>query len=230
VYVPNTTDHFLENAKRMKTQMENKTTVLSKIRHRTTHSKEAVWASLSLTFIVAVLVVALLQSRIWYHRPFITSMESQPVKFEQYNRKAEIRVKDLLRSRGRMLLNLFPRKSSKVPQSGLRMDSFLPGSRDSVDCSRAFLGSSSSEDWAQMEEEEEDWEEEEEEVLFRVHRRTGNWQGEEKVSLLGRGRRRTHSSSSESSRGLLDYSVSGDLLRLSSETDTETEELMVKVG
>lgn len=219
----NITDHFLENAKLMKTQMENKTTVLSKIRHRTTHSKEAVWASLSLTCVVVLLVVGVLQSRMWHHRPFISSMESQPVKFEQYNSKAEIMVKELLRSRGRTLLNLFPgRRKEKVPQSVLRMESFLSGNRDTVDCSHRALLSSSSEDWG--EDEDDDWGED---VVFRINRRTGEWEGQEKASLLAR-HRRTLSSSSDSSRGQADYSVSGDLLRLSSE-DSE-DELMVKVG
>ena len=48
--------------------MQNKTSLLSKIRHRTTRSHEAVWASLSLSFVVVLLVVGVLQSRMWQHR------------------------------------------------------------------------------------------------------------------------------------------------------------------
>jgi len=221
----NVTDHFLEHALLMKNQMENKTTFLSKIRHRTTHSKDAVWASLSISCIVVMLVVGVMQSKMWNHRPHVSSMESQPVKYEQYNTKAEIMVKELLRSRGRTLLDLFPRRrKAKIHQSSLRMDSFLSGHRDTVDSShQALLASSSGEEWI------EDDEESDEEVVFRINRRTGEWEGEERSSLLNKRRRRTSSSSSCSSRGVLDSSISRDLLRLSSE-DSDTDEMMVKVG
>ena len=66
--VQNVTDHFLEHANIMKVEMQNKTTLLSKIRHRTTRSHEAVWASLSLSFLVVLLMLGVLQSRMWQHR------------------------------------------------------------------------------------------------------------------------------------------------------------------
>jgi len=218
----NITDHFLEHAKLMKLEIQNKTSLISKIRHRTTHSSEAVWASLSLSCVVVLLALGVLQSRMWAHRPHISSMDSQPVRFVQYNSMAEIKVKELLRSRGRALLGLFPgRREGRVRQpTALRMETFLSGQGDSVDSShQALLVSSSEEEW-----EEED---EEEDVVFSINRRTGEWEGEEKETLLSS--RRSSSSSYSSSCGGFNSSVSRDLVRLSSEEDSE-EELMVKVG
>ena len=88
----NTTNSFLEHAKTMKEAMRNKTTLLSKIRHRTTHSYEAIWASMSLTLVVTLLVIGVLHSKMWQHRPHVSSMDSQPIKFIQWNPLAEIKV------------------------------------------------------------------------------------------------------------------------------------------
>ena len=72
--------------------MRNKTTLLSKIRHRTTHSYEAIWASMSLSLVVTLLVIGVLHSKMWQHRPHVSSMDSQPIKFIQWNPLAEIKV------------------------------------------------------------------------------------------------------------------------------------------
>ena len=100
---------------------------------------------------------------------------------------------------------------------------------------RALLVSSSDDDWVVSESEEED-----EEVVFAINKRTGEWEGEEGVSLLGgegggrrrRKKRRRRKSSSESSGSMMGLSsaVSRDLVRLSSEEDSCEEEMMVKVG
>merc|ERR1719158_1013325 len=74
----NITNSFLEHAKTMKAAMQNKTTLLSKIRHRTTHSYEAIWASTSLSLVVTLLVIGVLHSKMWQHRPHVSSMDSQP--------------------------------------------------------------------------------------------------------------------------------------------------------
>ena len=86
------TNSFLEHAKTMKAAMRNKTTLLSKIRHRTTHSYEAIWASVSLSLVVTLLVIGVLHSKMWQHRPQVSSMDSQPIKFIQWNPLAEIKV------------------------------------------------------------------------------------------------------------------------------------------
>ena len=88
----NSTNPFLEHAKTMKAAMRNKTTLLSKIRHRTTHSYEAIWASMSLSLVVTLLVIGVLHSKMWQHRPHVSSMDSQPIKFIQWNPLAEIKV------------------------------------------------------------------------------------------------------------------------------------------
>ena len=99
---------------------------------------------------------------------------------------------------------------------------------------RALLVSSSDEDWMPESETEED-----EEVVFAINKRTGEWEGEEGVSLLGgleerkrRRRRRRRKSSSESSGSIMGLSsaVSRDLVRLSTEEESCEEEMMVKVG
>ena len=95
---------------------------------------------------------------------------------------------------------------------------------------RALLVSSSDEEWV------DDESEEEEEVVFAINKRTGEWEGEEGVSLLGGGdgkrKRRRRKSSSESSGSMMGLSsaVSRDLVRLSSDEDSCEEEMMVKVG
>ena len=88
----NSTNSFLEHAKTMKAAMQNKTTLLSKIRHRTTHSYEAIYASMSLSLVVTLLVIGVLHSKMWQHRPHVSSMDSQPIKFIQWNPLAEIKV------------------------------------------------------------------------------------------------------------------------------------------
>jgi len=101
---------------------------------------------------------------------------------------------------------------------------------DTVDgVHRALLASSSDESWDAESEEEE-------EVVFEINKRTGEWEGEESVSLLGGGgrsrRRRRRKTSSESSGSMigLNSAVSWDLVRLSSEDEDNEMEMMVKVG
>merc|ERR1711973_152084 len=104
---------------------------------------------------------------------------------------------------------------------------------DTVDgVHRALLESSSDESWDAESEVEE-----EEEVVFEINKRTGEWEGEESVSLLGGGgrrrrRRRRRKTSSESSGSMigLNSAVSWDLVRLSSEDEDNEMEMMVKVG
>lgn len=228
----NITDTFYEHAIVMKMAMRNRTSLLSKIRHRTTHSDDAVWASLCLSFLVTVLVVGILQSRLWSHRPHVSSMDSQPIKFIQWNPLNTIKVRRLLRSRGRSLLGRFGGRQDRAGTQALRMSEFL-GPRDTVDGVYKQLVQSSSSSSSESEFEE---------VVYGFNTSTGLWEGEEEeegVSLLGRrgkrrsrrrGRsRRSSSESSSSLLGAMDTSVSRDLVRLSS-GEEEEEELMVKVG
>ena len=169
-------------------------------------------------------------------------------------------MKRLLRSRGRALLGMFGRRGERRNPTSLRMEEFMTAADSVRKCficlflhftlvlkllqfsqvdgvHRALLVSSSDEDWVDDESEEED-----EEVVFAINKRTGEWEGEEGVSLLGgegvggrrrrKKRRRRRKSSSESSGSMMGLSsaVSRDLVRLSSEEDSCEEEMMVKVG
>jgi len=233
----NETDTFLANAHMMMDQMMNKTTMLSKIRHRATHSNQAVWASFTLSGLMVLLVVGVLQSKMWNDRTFISYPESQPVKFEQYNPKSEILVKDLIRSRGRNLVTLFSRRRKKTSSKNtLKMETFLSRQGDTVDSSHKALLESSDEEFY-MESDSES----EEETVFKINSRTGQWEGLEKgdneemsMSLLGgRKRSRVSTSSNESrfSNSMINSSVAKDLLRLSdSEVEGEEEKQLIKVG
>lgn len=233
----NETDTFLANAHTMMDQMLNKTTMLSKIRHRATHSNQAVWASFTLSGLMVLLVVGVLHSKMWNDRTFISYPESQPVKFEQYNPKSEILVKDLIRSRGRNLVTLFSRRKKKaLPKTTLQMETFLSRQGDTVDSSHKALLESSDEDFY-IESDTES----EEETVFKINSRTGQWEGlemgeteEMTMSLLGgRKRQRVSTSSTESrfSNSMLNSSVAKDLVRLSdSEVEGEEEKQLIKVG
>ena len=47
---------------------------------------------MSLTVVVTLLVIGVLHSKMWQHRPHVSSMDSQPIKFIQWNPLAEIKV------------------------------------------------------------------------------------------------------------------------------------------
>jgi len=233
----NETDTFLANAHTMMDQMLNKTTMLSKIRHRATHSNQAVWASFTLSGLMVLLVVGVLHSKMWNDRTFISYPESQPVKFEQYNPKSEILVKDLIRSRGRNLVTLFSRRKKKaLSKTTLQMETFLSRQGDTVDsCHKALLESSDEDFYIESDSESE------EETVFKINSRTGQWEGlemgeteEMTMSLLGgRKRQRVSTSSTESrfSNSMVNSSVAKDLVRLSdSDVEGEEEKQLIKVG
>jgi len=233
----NETDSFLAKAHIMMNQMVNKTSMLSKIRHRATHSNEAMWASFTLSGLMVLLVVGVLQSKMWNDRTFISYPDSQPVKFEQFNPKSEILVKELIRSRGRNLVNLFRRRKNKSTQKRtLKMETYLyRETGDTVDSShKALLESSCEEDNLYVDSDSES----EEETIFMMNSRTGQWEGEEEddvtKSLLGGRRRNRESTSSTESRfsnTMINSSLAKDLVRLSdSEVEGEEEKQLIKVG
>lgn len=169
----------------MKEQIKNKTSLLSKIRHRATHSRDALWASIVMTAMIVMLVIAVLHTKMWQDTTFVSNQDSQPVKYEQYNSKAEIPVKDMLRGRARSLLALFKNNSQKKRQNGnsLSMETFMTASEDTVDSSHQFLLESSSEDdmWNHSDSDSE------EDIVFKMNKRTGDWEGDGEggESLLG---------------------------------------------
>ena len=173
----NVTSNLLKNAEDMKHQIQNKTSILKKIKHRATHSNEAVWASISLSILLVLIMVGLLQSKMWTDQTFLSYPESQPVKFEQYNRKTEIKVKHLLKSQGRTLTGFFSRrKKNKTDPNSLQMESFLQTQPDQVDSrpSQHLLLSDSSDEASSCEDQD---------VEFSINPLSGLWQ----VSRVYRG-------------------------------------------
>jgi len=170
----------------MKEQIKNKTSLLSKIRHRATHSRDALWASIVMTGMIVMLVIAVLHSKMWQDTTFVSNQDSQPVKYEQYNSQSEIPVKEMLRGRARSLLELFKKNSQKSRNgNALSMETFMTASEDTVDSSHQFLLESSSEDdmW------NDSGSDSEEDIVFKMNKRTGDWEGAGEVgeSLLAGG-------------------------------------------
>ena len=211
---------LVENAKKMKNQVQNKT-MISKIRHRATHSHDAVWASVCLSSLLVLVIVGLLQSRMWSDQTFLSYPESQPVKYEQHNEEAEVKVKHILRSQARKLKKYFSKKARRKDSAELqsfKMETFLQGS-DLVD-SR----------YKQLMESSDDTQDSEEDEVFSINRRTGDWESlrsgrQERPSGDRRGRYQIISTSVTS--------VTRDLSRVSESsgegervTDAESEPLI----
>ena len=199
---------MVENAKKMMDQVQNKT-MLNKIKHRATHSNDAIWACVCLSSLLMLLVLGLLQSRMWSDQTFLSYPESQPVKYEQYNQAAEVKVKYLLKSQGRKLLKYFSRKQKprRDQSNNFQMETFLSGQghSDEVDSVssvyREMIESSSDDSDTDSEEN----------IVFQINSRTGTWE---------RGRQ-THASGD---------SMSTDLSRLSeSSNDTKESEPLISI-
>ena len=159
---------LVENAKRMQEQVQNKT-MINKIRHRATHSNDAMWASICLSLLLVLLMVSLLQSKMWRDTTFLSYPESQPIKYEPHNEEAEVKVKHLLKSQARKLRKYFSKTSKRkglVDQQNLKMESFMQNS-DEIDSSFKRLMESSDSDTA---------EDSEDDVVFSINRRTGEWE------------------------------------------------------
>ena len=209
----NETNILEENAKRMQEQTKNKT-MINKIRHRVSHSSEAMWASFCLSSLLGVMMLALLQSKMWRDNTFLSYPESQPSRYEQDNHKAEIKVKQLIKSKGRKLLKHFSRKKkSNVELQGFQMETFLKQTGDEVDGSYLELIDSSSEDDSS--------DDSDEDVVFSLNRSTGYWQSGKSV--------KTHKGDSRGNYNLLKSSNRRDLSRhseSSSEANHEVERLI----
>ena len=206
---------LVENAKKMMDQVQNKT-MLNKIKHRATHSNDAIWACVCLSSLLMLLVLGLLQSRMWSDQTFLSYPESQPVKYEQYNQAAEVKVKYLLKSQGRKLLKYFSRKQKprRDQSNNFQMETFLSGQgqSDEVDSVYRELIESSSDDSDT---------DSEEDVVFQINSRTGTWE---------RGRQTRASGDSRGGYSLVNNSMSKDLSRLSeSSNDTKESEPLISI-
>lgn len=167
----NMTSILLENAKDMKHQIKNKTSILNKIKHRATHNNEALWASISLSVLLIIIIVGVLHTKMWNDQTFLTYPESQPVKYEHYDQKTEIKVRHLLKSQGKSLLSYFSKKKRKckIDPNSLQMESFMQSQSDQVDSrlSRDILLSESSDEDSLSEDD----------IEFSLNPATGLWEG-----------------------------------------------------
>lgn len=73
--------------------MKNKTTWISRVHHRATYSHEAFSASLALGFLLSLIVLGVLASKMWRDKAFRAIQQRQPVKFESHSGQSEILVK-----------------------------------------------------------------------------------------------------------------------------------------
>jgi len=201
---------LVENAKRMQEQVQNKT-MINKIRHRATHSNDAMWASICLSLLLVLVMVSLLQSKMWRDTTFLSYPESQPIKYEPHNEDAEVKVKHLLKSQARKLRKYFSETSKRkrsVEQQNLKMETFLQNS-DEIDASYKRLMESSDSD-------------SEEEAVFSINRRTGEWEAGARSGLRTR-----PSGDSLGGYQRVNTSLTRDLSRESSEEiEAETEPLI----
>ena len=189
--------------------------MLHKIRHRATHSEHAVWASVCLSLVLGALVLGLLQSRMWADQTFLSYPESQPVKYEEHNEAAEVKVKHLLKSQARKLKKYFVNKHNqkhRITDSDFKMETFLH-STDEIDSRYQKI----------LESSEDDSEDTGEDVVFKINSNTGEWESERT------GVRRV----SEDNRGgyrLLGNSAFRSLSRMSeSSNDTKESEPLISI-
>ena len=165
------TSILLENAKDMKHQIRNKTGILKKIKHRATHNNEAMWASICLSVLLIIIIVGVLHTKMWTDQTFLSYPESQPVKYEHYNQKTEVKVGHLLKSQGKSLLSHFSKRKKKCKSdpNSLQMETFMQSQGDQVDSGLSYdiLHSESSDEDSLSDED----------IEFNLNPVTGLWEG-----------------------------------------------------
>jgi len=225
----NASMHQLEKATKMKEQIKNKTGIISKIHHRATHSEDALWASVTLSALLVLLFVAVLHSRMWLDRTFINYAESQPVRYEQYNKKSEITTRQMLKSRARNLVAFFDkRRGSMTTEAGISMETFVH-TEDTVDfVHKALLDSSCSSACSEGSDSSD------EDEIFSINKYTGEWEGSSQTKQLLRKRRGVRQSSVGSEDEPMNSSLTRELKRLSSSSDhkqgEDVEQVLIQIG
>jgi len=214
----------------MKEQIKNKTGIISKIHHRATHSEDALWASVTLSALLVLLFVAVLHSRMWLDKTFINYAESQPVRYEQYNKKSEITTRQMLKSRARNLVAFFnKRRGSGTTEAGISMETFVH-TEDTVDLAhKALLDSSCSSACSECSDTSD------EDEIFSINKYTGEWEGSSQTKQLLRKRRGVRQSSVGSEDELMNSSLTRELKRLSSSSDQnkqdeDVEQVLIQIG
>ncbi|GFQ73364.1 hypothetical protein TNCT_604881 [Trichonephila clavata] len=121
IFLPNSTSINKETGvtKDDVKQKTSKPHILLKIHRTITRSKDAVWATITLTFICVLLLVAVAQSRMWkdYRGP-----ESQGVPLPNFNER--VLFKDVMEHKLKSLKEIFQKK--KKQKNNSEMESLLP--------------------------------------------------------------------------------------------------------
>ena len=124
-------DSMSANAIKMQEDLRNKPSVIHKIHHRLTHSRNAQGAALAVFGLMALILVAVYLSKMWRDKSSLAYMGKQPINYEQNTKKVEILVKgtrasfssrpvklnsnsasipDMLKQRARSLTRIFSRR------------------------------------------------------------------------------------------------------------------------
>jgi len=133
-------DSMSANAIKMQDALRNKSSVIHKIHHRLTHSRDAQGAALAVFGLMALILVAVYLSKMWRDKSSLAYMGKQPINYEQNTKKVEILVKDMLKQRARSLTRIFRRRrrgeyaprQRDLANSGnsLKMETFVRHSGD----------------------------------------------------------------------------------------------------
>ena len=86
-------DSMSANAIKMQEALRDKPTVIHKIHHRLTHSRDAQGAALAVFGLMALILVAVYLSKMWRDKSSLAYMGKQAINYEQNTKKVEILVK-----------------------------------------------------------------------------------------------------------------------------------------
>ena len=86
-------DSMSANAIKMQEALRHKPSVIHKIHHRLTHSRDAQGAALAVFGLMALILVAVYLSKMWRDKSSLAYMGKQPINYEQNTKKVEILVK-----------------------------------------------------------------------------------------------------------------------------------------
>ena len=73
----------------------NKTTWLSRVHHRATHSRDAFSASLVLAFLLSSLLLGVWATKMWTDKAHLAIQQKQPVQYQSHSKSSEMKVKGI---------------------------------------------------------------------------------------------------------------------------------------
>ena len=71
----------------------NKTTWLSRVHHRATHSRDAFSASMVLAALLSALLLGVWATKMWTDKAHLAIQQRQPVQYQSHSQSSEMRVK-----------------------------------------------------------------------------------------------------------------------------------------